>query len=95
MDPLQHAKILNKIIAFDKIASKKAGYSIYALALYCGALTRAQKYCDRGDDMRDALLNCFSGRLLDHCLKGAGLDPSTKAEAWVGGFRKLAPLDDD
>lgn len=95
MAETQHAKLLHKLTSIDRRAAKRPHHNPYALAHYCRALNNAQRHCDNGADLRVALLNCFNGRLLDHCLKAVGLETSTNEEQHIGGYPKLPELDDE
>ena len=93
MNKLQHAKLLNALTTYDEKQSRKKFYNRYALGQYCAALSKVQKHCDRGADLRVALLNCFNGKLLDTLLRAVALEVSTEGEV-LGAFKHLRELDD-
>ncbi len=95
MNELQHARIFNRLCDYNRRAAKRKGYSPYAMAHYCKALTNTQQHCDNGADLRVALLNCFCGRLLNHCLKVVGLETSTREEQRFSIYPKLPELPDE
>ena len=88
MNIVQHAKILNALTKYDEKQSRRKFYNSYAFGQYCGALQNTQRHCDNGVHIRDALLNCFCGRLLDVVLKSVGMSIATASEH-RGDFKKF------
>ncbi len=97
MDQTLHAKLLMAVTEYDRKQQGKPGYNIYALPQYLGAIQRAQELCDSGDSVRDALLTCFSGRLLAVTLKAAGEPKPTNDELHWGrrGSKTAADIGPD
>jgi hypothetical protein len=90
-----HRSIINAVTEYDRKQSTKKGYNIYALAHYCLASQRADRYIRQGVDPRDAILNCFLGRLCDHVLKACKLQTMTTTEAKFGPDNRLPELQED
>jgi hypothetical protein len=59
---------------------KKRYYNIHALPLYKEALERASNAINCGTTRREALLESYTGKLLDIMLKVLKMDKSTDAE---------------
>lgn len=80
IDPVKRAKILNAIVEYDKKESTKKHYNPHALALCCGSLQNGDIYVKEGKTLRQAMVKCFNGRLLDKVLKAIDEPISTKEE---------------
>ena len=72
--------LVHALTTYDTAQSKRPGYNRHALPIYFEALDDALAYVDKGKPVREALTRCFNGRLLDVCLKAAGLERSTRDE---------------
>lgn len=75
-----HFKLVHTLTEYDRKQSGKRGYNPYALAHYLGAVQRFDELVKEGKPTRQALCECFCGRLLDLALKTAGEQKSTDAE---------------
>ena len=73
-------KLLNAVTEYDRKQSAKKFYNRYALALYCGAVSEAITQMKGGKSVRQAIINCFNGRLMDVCLKAVGEKTGTIEE---------------
>ena len=80
---MMHHKILTVLVAYDRKQSTKRFYNPYALAHYCGALSRAMSAMELGSTPREALVSTFCGPLLDKALKAIGETKSTDREQRV------------
>jgi predicted metal-binding transcription factor (methanogenesis marker protein 9) len=81
MSDTMYRRLQFTVTQYDVKQSQKKGYNIYALAQYLMAVDRARDaMADEGLDLRTALIHCFNGRLLDVCLRAAGVATSTRAE---------------
>lgn len=80
MDELNRLKILHALTTYDRKQSTRKGHNPYALAHYAGALARVSEGVDKGQDLREAILNWFVGPLADLVLKSVGLAPRTQDE---------------
>jgi hypothetical protein len=80
MTPEQHTGLAMAVTEYDQRQSGKPGYNIYALPQYLGAVQRADDEMSEGASLRDALLTCFTGRLLAACLKAVGEPRATEDE---------------
>lgn len=89
MSPTQRAKLLHALTAYDIKQSKKRGHNPYALAHYCRGIQTTANHCDHGAELRIAILNVFTDRLLDIVLKALDLPTSTIDENKYGIFEKL------
>lgn len=92
MTPIQHAALLNTLTKHDERERKKKYFNPYAFGHYCKALNNCEQHTKNGACLRDALLNCFNGRLLDKLLKAVNLDAATKEEQ-LGRYNQLPELD--
>lgn len=83
-----HARLLMAVTEHDRRERSKRHYNRNALGIYCGAVTNAFEAMKQGAAPREAVLGCFTGRLLDRCLTAIGEKPAT-AEEHRGGFRVM------
>jgi len=84
MSPEQTQKLLSALIKYDTYCSKRSGYNVHALGHYCEALGKARKHCNRGVELRDAIMGCFLDRLADRLLKSVGLEKMSTDECQFG-----------
>lgn len=84
MTEKQHLQLLHCLTSYDRKQSTKLGHNPYALAHYCRALSRTQRYCEAGHTLRDAIATCFLGSLCNRLLKAVNLEPLSKAELKFG-----------
>ncbi len=89
-----HQTLLSALTEYDRKQSKKAGYNRYALGHYLKALQNTEKYVSLGYPLRNALTNCFQGRLCDTLLRAASLPIMSKEEAKYGPSIRLPELPD-
>jgi len=81
MNDSQRNKLLHAVTEYDRKQSLKRFYNVYALAQYLMAVDRARdEMIENSLTLRQALITCFNGRLLDVCLKAVGEPTSTKEE---------------
>ncbi len=80
MDALLNHKITHAVTEYDRRASTRKGYNMYALSIYLGACQETAADYDSGVPLRRALVSHFTGRLLDAVLKAVGEPKSTDAE---------------
>ena len=69
-------KLISAATAFDRKQSTKRGHNPYALAIYFERIDLVCKEIDGGKPIRQALLDGFNDRLLDHLLKSVGESPA-------------------
>ena len=74
---LQHA-----VTEYDRKQAGKRCWNPHALPLYLEAVERAVALVRAGKDVRSAIVANFNDRLLDRCLKAAGLSKSELAEQY-------------
>jgi hypothetical protein len=76
-------KLLMAVTEYDRKEEAKGGYyNHYALPNYLGAVTRLfEEFLDKGVPFREAVLQCFSGRLATAVLKAGGERAITRDEA--------------
>jgi len=75
-----HQKLVHAVTVYDINQSTKRGYDRNALLLYLQAIDRVTNAVNCGSTRRDALVENFSGRLLEVCLKALNMEPSTREE---------------
>lgn len=80
-DPARiHAALSSALTNYDERQSRGKYYNVHALAHYFGALHRAEESVQAGSTWRAALVESFTGRLLDAVLKAIGEPKSTRDE---------------
>lgn len=79
-NPDLHSKLAHAVTDYDRKQEGKRGYNRYALSQYLRAVHETVADIDLGKAPRRALVDHFSGRLLDATLKAAGLPSSTRDE---------------
>ena len=62
-------KLVHAATEYDRKQEGKRGYNIYALSQYFDAIDRAIADHESGKTIRQALVNNFCDRILDHLLK--------------------------
>lgn len=80
MSPEHRTRLTMAVTDYDRKQQGKAGYNIYALPQYLGAVHRAEDEVADGATIRAALLRCFTGRLLTVTLKAVGEPAATDEE---------------
>ena len=75
-----HSALVHAVTEYDRKQSTRQGYNHYALGQYLMRIDDVEKDIAEGTPIRAALLNGFSGRLLDHLLKAVGEPKFTKDE---------------
>lgn len=75
-----HLKLSTALIEYDKKESRKKSYNRFAMGIYIQALHEVDEMLDNGIDLRDAILECFNGRLLDYLLKSVDLPLASQVE---------------
>ncbi len=78
--PGAYTKLVMALTEYDRKQEGKPGYNRYALPQYLGAAQRAQELVNSGETVRNALIKCFSGRLLSVALKAVGEPKGTDDE---------------
>ena len=76
-----HDRLIHAVTEYDRKQSTKRGYNIYALGQCVGRVQEVTADIQAGADIRNAITAAFTGRLLDVCLKAAGLPKSSTEEA--------------
>jgi hypothetical protein len=86
----RHSKMVSAVTEFDKAEQtrytrarakgKVSYYNIWALPQYLGAIERAEESIAQGTPVRAAVVQCFSGRLLDAVLRAIGEPKATLSE---------------
>jgi len=66
-------KLVHALTAYDRRRSNKRDYNAWALAGYLERLDMVMERVDSGCDLRVAIMQGFSDRLQDVCLKAVGL----------------------
>jgi len=72
---LLHVALVSALTAYDAREERKAlkrrggMHNHYALAHYLSALAWFEEKVAKGADVREAIVDCFCGRLLDHVLR--------------------------
>jgi hypothetical protein len=90
LTPEQRRKVVSALTQYDVRQERAAArarrpHNIYALGIMLGGVDRA---CEHKGSAREALRECFHGRLLDICLKAVGEEKGTLAEV-RGDFNPL------
>jgi len=75
-----HHKLIHCITEYDRKEQSKRSYNPHALPLYMQGVDRVEEALANGADLRSAITNVFTGRLLDRVLKSVDLPKSTDAE---------------
>lgn len=75
-----HSALVHAATDYDRRQSTKRDYNHYALAIYLGRIADVEKDIKAGKAVRAALLDGFTGRLLDCLLKAVGEDKFTVDE---------------
>jgi len=93
-----HYQMINAVTKYDISKAKrdeKAGrlVNIYALGHYFTAVENVERHVKTGDDLRNALVNCFSGSLLKAVMRAVKLEPPTSSEL-QGLYVRLQELPD-
>lgn len=88
------ASLLSAITAYDRAQSKRQSYNHYALGHYAKALGNIRQRLALGQELRDAIITEFVGRLCDRLLRAVDLPVMTDQEA-RGLAIKLPDLPDD
>lgn len=78
--PYNHQKAISALVKFDELESKKKSYNRFAMGIYLSALQNAETNMAAGRPLRQALVNAFTGRLLDRVLKSQGESKATLKE---------------
>lgn len=76
MDAKTRAALIHALI----VADRRQKSNPYALAHYCSALQNVETLITEGVSLREALMTCYCGRLVNTLVKAAGLTPLTDDE---------------
>lgn len=87
-----HEKLIHAVTEYDRKQSKRPGYNIYALPQYVGRVQEVTADIAAGADVRKAITAAFTGRMLNVCLKAAGLDKPTVEESRGTGAWYYQPV---
>jgi len=68
-----HDKLIHALTDFDQRQSSKRGYNPHALAIYFERLELIEARVAAGCDLRRAILEGFSDRVQDACLRALDL----------------------
>lgn len=68
-----HHKMIHAVTEYDRKESTKRGYNPYALPQYMQRVQEISADIGKGADPREAITTGFTGRLVNHVLKAAGL----------------------
>jgi hypothetical protein len=75
-----HAKLAHAAVEYDRKQIGKPGFNLYALSHYLQAIERVESIVAAGQSLREAILCCFTGRLLGVMLKAVGEPKATTEE---------------